>query len=47
MSPTEPIDELHAQCIAARAELRALFVAARAVAAAWEPSPCPSREQWP
>lgn len=35
----EPIDELHAECIADRAEVRAAFEALRSAVSVWEPAP--------
>jgi hypothetical protein len=42
MSPTEPLDELHAACISLRDEIREAFEVLQSRAAVWEPDPCPA-----
>jgi len=43
MTPSEPIDELHAMCLEARDAIRRHVRVLRALAAEWEPRPCPPR----
>ena len=38
---TEPIDDLHMDCVEARYAVRREFTTARVQAAMWQPSPCP------
>jgi hypothetical protein len=47
MSPNEPVDPLHAQCIEAREAIRSHARVLQAYALVWEPAPCPPREVWP
>ena len=40
----EPTDPLAVMCATALTDIRARFIAARAVVAKWEPRPCPPKE---
>lgn len=44
---TAPLDELHQQCIEARAAIRADIERARRSIASWEPRPRPGRDVRP
>lgn len=42
---TEPIDQLHADCLAARDTIRAQFLALHSFVARWQPRPYPRRDR--